>query len=173
MSTSTDWWPLGHDYSSNWVLHLQPDGALLVDRSSLFYVRLSGIAAELALQFSRAGGLDEVAQVRSILDNEDEQSAHTLLKELLGLHPVTQEWLDGKLNSHLHTSGSLTSFIPLSVSLQLTNGCNLTCPFCYASSGSSRAAKFSAEEWIRLIQTMATRCNLSVMLNGGEPTMVI
>jgi sporulation killing factor system radical SAM maturase len=162
---------VGGEYASRWVLHLQSDGAILVDKSSLYYARLSGLAAELLLQFSRARSLERVVSARAVLDNEEPDDVRRLLRQVLSGHPLTREWLEGGVDSGLSVTGSTECFVPIALTLQLTNGCNLTCPFCYASSGARRERELSAAEWIGVLHRMTTRGVLSVTLTGGEPTL--
>ncbi len=46
-----------------WAVHLQPCGALLVERTTLFYARLSGRGAELALYLASTGTAAGTADV--------------------------------------------------------------------------------------------------------------
>lgn len=162
----------GNDYGSRWALHEQPDGTLLIDKQSLYYVRLSGLATELLLQFSKGRTLDDVVNLRAFIDGEPRETVREALANLLAAHPLTAEWLEGAINSEVRISGSGDVFIPVSVALQLTNGCNLKCPFCYAASGTHRDKELTANDWIGVIKKLAVRGTLNVTLTGGEPTLL-
>lgn len=156
----------------NWGIHLQPSGGIFVDRTSLYYVRMSGLALELALQLARTGTVDELARLRSRLDREPVADTRRHLDALLGSHPITQSWQDGALAGGIRVTGSTEAYLPLNASLQLTNGCNLRCAFCYASSGEPFAVECSAQDWTRVLERLATAGVAAVTLTGGEPTIV-
>ncbi|MCK2239254.1 MULTISPECIES: sporulation killing factor system radical SAM maturase [unclassified Crossiella] len=156
----------------NWGIHLQPNGGIFVDRTSLYYVRMSGLALELALQLVRTGTVADLARLRSRLDREPLADTRRYLEALLGSHPITQSWQDGALAGGIRVTGSTEAYLPLNASLQLTNGCNLRCSFCYASSGDPFAVECSAEDWTAVLERLATAGTAAVTLTGGEPTIV-
>lgn len=154
-----------------WRLHRQPDGYLLIDAASFVYVRLEALAAELYMQLASGRTLEELARIRAVQDNLPLTEAEDLLKQILLGDPLTEAWIDPGRRESLVITGSDRFYCPLSVSLQLTNGCNLACPFCYAASGVVRDNELSANEWIRLIERLAAMGCLTLALTGGEPTM--
>lgn len=156
----------------NWGIHLQPNGGIFVDRTSLYYVRMSGLALELALQLARTGTVADLARLRSRLDREPLADTRRYLDTLLSGHPITQSWADGALSGGIRVSGSTEAYLPLNASLQLTNGCNLRCSFCYASSGDPFASECSAQDWTGVLERLATAGLAAVTLTGGEPTIV-
>lgn len=171
MTTQESRLPATADYGGIWSLHLQPEGALLVEKRSLYYLRLTGLATELLLHFSRTQTFDSVVQVKSTLENTPEATVRANLESLLAAHPITTEWLEGAVATGLQVSGSTETYVPLAVALQLTNGCNYSCPFCYAASGQKREGELSAEEWIQALRQFAVHGTLSATLTGGEPTL--
>ncbi|MFD9892014.1 sporulation killing factor system radical SAM maturase [Amycolatopsis sp. NPDC059027] len=167
---------LGHDAGKRddpvvWGIHLQPNGGIFVDRQSLYYVRMSGLALELALQMARAGSVAAVARLRSHLDNEPVETARRYIERLLGAHPVTESWLAGELRGGVKVSGSTAAYLPLNATLQLTNRCNLRCSFCYAGSGDPMPAELCAGEWTAVLERLAEAGTAAVTLTGGEPTI--
>ncbi|WP_216216646.1 sporulation killing factor system radical SAM maturase [Amycolatopsis aidingensis] len=156
----------------NWGIHLQPNGGIFVDRTSLYYVRMSGLALELALQLARIGTVADLARLRSRLDREPLEDTRRYLDALLSSHPVTESWRTGALAGGIRVTGSTEAYLPLNASLQLTNGCNLRCSFCYASSGDPFASECSADDWTGVLERLATAGVAAVTLTGGEPTIV-
>lgn len=159
------------DAPTNWGIHLQPSGGLFVDRASLVYLRMSGLALELALQLARTQSFSAMVQARSSLARADRDTMERELLAALKGHPMTEAWLDGMLGARLRFSGSTDAYLPLSATLQLTNRCNLSCTFCYASSGEPFAAELSTAEWLKVIERLATAGVAALTLTGGEPTL--
>ena len=154
-----------------WAVHLQPCGALLVDRRSLFYFRLSGRGIELALEVARTGSVDGAARIESCLTGTPVPQIEDELRSTLEAHPVTAAWKDGLLGTSLRVTGTSDAYIPLQCSLQLTNRCNLRCTHCYASSGLPYDHELSTAEWLRVLEQLATYGVAAVTLTGGEPTI--
>lgn len=152
-------------------MHLQPTGGLLVERRSLYYVRLSGAALEVALQVARTGSVARTAQVRAVIDRRPPEEVEAELTESLGASPVTAAWLDGVLAGGVRISGSTDAYLPLMAVLQLTNRCNLSCSFCYASSGPAMPNELTADDWVKVLERLARAGTATVTLTGGEPTI--
>ncbi len=100
-----------------WGVHLQPTGAIFVDRLSLYYARLTGEAYELALQLARTGSLRDTARIQSRLQRRPIEQLEIELARALGGHPLTASWLDGELSAPLRVTGSSDAYLPLNVSL--------------------------------------------------------
>ena len=156
-------------YRPSWVLHLQPGSAILVERNSQYYVRLSAEATEIALLLARTGDLDRVATILGAGGGGWGEGPQ--LAERIGANPFTAAWRDGLLGDDLRITGSSTAYVPLTCSLQLTNGCNLRCSFCYASSGRRYPEELSLPDWLRAMERLAAAGVCSVTLTGGEPTI--
>jgi sporulation killing factor system radical SAM maturase len=155
-----------------WGLHLQPSGAIFVDRMSLYYARLTGPAYELALQLARTGSLRATSRIQSRLRRRPAETLEGELAAALAAHPLTASWLDGELTAPLRVTGSTDAYLPLNISLQLTNACNLHCSFCYAGSGRAYPGELKADEWVKVIERLATASVAAITLTGGEPTAV-
>lgn len=152
------------------AVHLQPHGAVMIDRKSMFYFRLSGRGAQLAFLLSKNKNHHKTARIWEIMKKE-EMSADQL-KEELSAHPFTEAWTEGLLDQPLHVSGSLDSYLPISCTLQLTNACNLSCSFCYASSGKPYPEELSSEQWILVMQKLAAHGVADITLTGGEAKLI-
>jgi sporulation killing factor system radical SAM maturase len=152
-----------------WALHLQPCGALLVERTSLFYARLSGVGATVALHLATTGDVARTAAVLNGLEGGEELSEDDL-RRWLDSQPATRGWEAALAGRPLRVTGSTEAFVPLSCSLQLTNACNLSCSFCYASSGRPMPTELAPEEWLAVMRRLATAGVAAVTLTGGEPT---
>lgn len=161
-----------HPQRPIWGIHLQPSGAIFLDRTSLYYVRLSGPAYELALQLARTGSLRATSQIQSRLRRRPAQMLEAEFAAALAVHPLTASWLDGGLTAPLRLTGSSDAYLPLNVSLQLTNACNLHCSFCYAGSGRAYPGELKADDWVKVIERLATAGVAAITLTGGEPTAV-
>jgi sporulation killing factor system radical SAM maturase len=157
-------------YRPTWVLHLQPGSAILVERHSQYYVRLSAEATEIALLLARTGDLDRVGIILAVAGS-DRQGDEAELGERIQANPFTAAWRDGLLGEDLRVTGSSKAYVPLTCSLQLTNGCNLRCSFCYASSGRRYHEELSLADWLRTMELLAAAGVRSVTLTGGEPTI--
>jgi SynChlorMet cassette radical SAM/SPASM protein ScmE len=58
---------------------------------------------------------------------------------------------------------------PITVSLNVTNRCNLRCRHCYLASGEASYEEISTDEWLSLIHDLADCKVFNVFINGGEP----
>ena len=154
----------------SWVVHLQPGTAILVERHSQYYVRLSAEATEIALLLARTTDLDRVAAVLAASGGRGSQPAAPLA-DRLDANQFTAAWKKGLLGDDLRVTGSPQAYVPLTCSLQLTNGCNLRCSFCYASSGARYPEELGPADWIRVMELLASAGICSVTLTGGEPTI--
>lgn len=152
------------------AIHFQPHGAVMVDRKSMFYFRLSGRGAQLAFLLSKNKSLDKTARIWEITRKE-KMDADQLKQELMA-HPFTEAWTQGLLDQPLTVSGSIESYLPISCTLQLTNACNLSCPFCYASSGKPYQQELTASQWIEVMQKLAAHGVADITLTGGEAKLI-
>lgn len=159
---------MNRDFNPEFYIHLQPHSALLVEKNSMYYFRLSGEAVEIALLLSKNKSLHKTAKVLSHLKKR-EVTEDELIKMLEG-HPITNNWKTNVPN--LNVTGSTTSYIPISSTLQLTNGCNLFCSFCYSSSGRRLKGELKAEEWISIMHRLATNGITDITLTGGEARLI-
>ncbi|MEU8114230.1 sporulation killing factor system radical SAM maturase [Micromonospora sp. NPDC048947] len=155
----------------DWGVHLQPVGGLLVDRNSLNYVRLSSEALEIALQLARTRSVVRTARIRAGTSRRDPDEVQAEMVEALSGSWLTSSWLNGALDQPLRVSGSTDAYLPLLASLQLTNRCNLSCSFCYASSGAALPGELTADDWVKVLERLAQSGIAAVTLTGGEPTI--
>jgi MoaA/NifB/PqqE/SkfB family radical SAM enzyme len=58
------------------------------------------------------------------------------------------------------------------VTFLLTNRCSLTCPHCFSLSGAASAAELSQDERAIIFDQLATLGTRTVVLSGGEPTLL-
>lgn len=154
------------------MVHLQPGGVLLVDPLSQFYLRLTQEGAELALLLARTNDLDRTAVTRSCVTGERVEDVRSRLARMLEAQPTTTGWASGFLGDQLHVTGSAVAYLPLHCSLQLTNACNLSCSFCYASSGARYPRELSTDAWLGVMAELAANGVMGVTLTGGEPTLL-
>lgn len=163
------------DRQLDWCLHLQPNGALLVERYSQYYLRLGAKGSEMLLLLSRNVGSDAVGRVARVLALADDREVEVVRRECadaLAKQPVTKMWTDETSFTRLRVTGSRTAYLPLSAALQLSNACNLRCTFCYAESGPRMAGELDVEQWLEVFSRLSSAGVLGVTLTGGEPTLV-
>ncbi len=132
----------------------------------MYYFRLTGKGIQLALLLSKNSSLQKTARIWELVSNEP-FSTDQLSVELDG-HPFTALWKEGLFERPLMVTGSTSSFLPISCTLQLTNACNLNCSFCYASSGKPNPNELSASQWISVMQKLAANGVADVTITGGE-----
>lgn len=60
---------------------------------------------------------------------------------------------------------------PLMAWVELTRGCNLRCPHCFAEAGAPREVEMSSERIFRLLDEWAEMGVFSVVITGGEPSI--
>ncbi|WP_245630374.1 sporulation killing factor system radical SAM maturase [Amphibacillus sediminis] len=149
-------------------IHLQPHSALLVERKSMYYFRLSGEAVEIALLLAKNRSLAKTAQILSVIKGETITEQDLVAR--LEAHPITETWIHNMPS--LVVTGSTTSYIPISCTLQLTNGCNLFCSFCFSSSGRRLKGELKPEEWISIMHRLAANGVSDLTLTGGEASLV-
>ncbi|ARF68113.1 sporulation killing factor system radical SAM maturase [Paenibacillus larvae subsp. pulvifaciens] len=146
-------------------IHLQPQGALLVEKRSMYYFRLSGEAVEIALLLARNKSIRRTANILSMTKGSKITEEDLLAQ--LSAHPLTDTWKNG-IEGKLSVYGSTRSYVPISCTLQLTNGCNLSCSFCYASSGKRLENELATDEWLQILKKLAAVGVNDVTLTGGE-----
>lgn len=62
--------------------------------------------------------------------------------------------------------------LPLLLTLDLTNKCNLKCKHCYADAGIALRNELETSDWVRIIDDFSEMSeNAEVTLTGGEPTV--
>lgn len=152
------------------VLHLQPNGAILLDRKSMVYFRLSSKGAQIALLMARTNSVEKTAKIWEVISQEKMEASR--LSAELDMHPFTALWKEGIFEGALQLTGSQTSFLPISCTLQLTNACNLNCSFCYANSGKASSQELTAFQWISAMQKLAIHGVSDITLTGGEAKLI-
>lgn len=156
------------DYQSEFYIHLQPNGALLVEKRSMYYFRLSGEAVEIALLLAKNQSLQKTASILSMVKKRKITEEELIV--MLEAHPITNTWKYEV--PPLMVTGSIEAYIPISCTLQLTNGCNLFCSFCYSSSGTRHKMELNASDWTTIMHKLATRGITDITLTGGEAKLL-
>lgn len=59
-------------------------------------------------------------------------------------------------------------YIPAALMMELTNGCNFNCPFCYIHSCKDKVYMKSGTQWIEQLRYLIANGLLSVTITGGE-----
>ena len=68
-------------------------------------------------------------------------------------------------------TGSRTAFYPPHMTIELTEGCNLRCEYCYRESDATKLSHMPTEELLGLIEKLWAAGLRTVELTGGEPTV--
>lgn len=157
-------------YPHELVVHLQPNGAIMLDKKSMYYFRMSSVGIQLAMLLSKTQSIEETAKIWGLV------SGHPFTVDdfntYLDSHPFTSAWKTGLLDNPLPLTGSSQYYIPISCTLQLTNACNLSCSFCYASSGKPHKNELSTNEWIHVMQILSSNGVADLTITGGEAKLV-
>ncbi len=61
--------------------------------------------------------------------------------------------------------------VPFQVTFNLTDRCNLKCDYCYVGYHSRRKEELSTEQWLGIIDELASRGTVKINLSGGEPLL--
>ena len=96
--------------------------------------------------------------------------------KLLGfvMNATRSGWLEFRETPSQRTTrvtGSRTAFYPPHMSIELTEGCNLRCDYCYRNSDASKLNHMPTEELLSLIEKLWAAGLRTVELTGGEPTV--
>ena len=96
--------------------------------------------------------------------------------KLLGfvINAIRAGWLELQEAPSQRTTrvtGSRTAFYPPHLSIELTEGCNLRCDYCYRNSDASKLNHMPTEELLSLIDKLWAAGLRTVELTGGEPTV--
>ena len=89
----------------SWVVHLQPGTAILVERHSQYYVRLSAEATEIALLLARTGNLEQVATALAAVGGRSGVESAAKLADRLGANQFTAAWSKGLLGDDVRVTG--------------------------------------------------------------------
>ena len=71
----------------------------------------------------------------------------------------------------IRVTGSRTAYYPPHMTIELTEGCNLRCDYCYRESDATKLKHMPTEELLMLIETLWAAGLRTVELTGGEPTV--
>lgn len=96
--------------------------------------------------------------------------------KLLGfvMNAIRAGWLELQKAPSQRTTrvtGSRTAFYPPHLTIELTEGCNLRCDYCYRNSDASKLDHMPTEELLSLIDKLWAAGLRTVELTGGEPTV--
>lgn len=96
--------------------------------------------------------------------------------KLLGfvMNAIRAGWLELQEAPSQRTTrvtGSRTAFYPPHLTIELTEGCNLRCDYCYRNSDASKLNHMPTEELLGLIDKLWAAGLRTVELTGGEPTV--
>lgn len=158
------------------ILHKQPDaGYYYLTGEESGTQRINRVGTEILSLCDGKHSINKISTEMAVRYNESPEHAKSLVTPFLaesfqrGTILLKAE-SDSSSNPN-NMTGSFNAWVPLLVSLELTNSCNLTCSHCYASAQLGNGLFPSAEKVIDLIKNLASNGTFSIMLSGGEPTM--
>jgi antilisterial bacteriocin subtilosin biosynthesis protein AlbA len=96
--------------------------------------------------------------------------------KLLGfvMNAIRAGWLELQETPSERTTrvtGSRTAFYPPHLTIELTEGCNLRCDYCYRNSDASKLNHMPTDELLSVIDKLWAAGLRTVELTGGEPTV--
>jgi len=164
--------------SSGYVLQRQPGGGYLreiglipsLGGRSLWV--LTPLAEEITLLCDGTRPIRELLQEVGRRFEGEEFDVITSAGDFLleGLRLGFLEIRPGAWSGAAPVSGSTQVFRPTHMSIELTNGCNLTCRHCYRGSSPAQDCRLPTDRTIALLDEMRAAEVSSVELTGGEPT---
>ena len=95
------------------AIHLQPHGAVMIDRKSMYYFRLSGRGAQLAFLLSKNKDVSKTVRIWEIVKKE--KLTADQLREELSAHPFTEAWTQGLLINLFNLQDLYSPICPLAV----------------------------------------------------------
>lgn len=147
-------------------LHLTPRGGMLFSHGSLHKLDLD--ESEF---LRRCDGRHRLAELIPARWTGEYSEARFLL---FGVAMTQSGWvrISGRpRKAALRVTGSRRAFIPPHMGLELTEGCNLQCRYCYRESGPAKHHHMPAETLLELIGRLHSAGLRSVELTGGEPML--
>ncbi len=171
------------------ILHVTPVGArvsghLYEGEAATHLVRpipvavINSTAREILRRCDGTLTIHEI--VHLLLNQSDSANSEDAAKQMLtgALEFVQQAVQYGILKLHqtpmeqpIYVTGSLESFIPQHMSVELTSGCNLRCIYCYRDSGPQMGPFLSGKQLINILEELHQSGLRSVELTGGEPLL--
>ncbi|MBI2266647.1 MAG: radical SAM protein [Armatimonadetes bacterium] len=154
-------------WSPKWILHIQPDGGMVLPRSPLrmtrHHVNSGGRDILLLCDGSRTS--------KDLLGPADDKTATPMRASFLlwALDAGILEVLLRPALKPIHTCGSVRFHSPYHMVIELTDGCNLNCKYCYRDAGGRKAHHLPTSALLRALDEMAQEGVRVVELTGGEP----
>lgn len=100
--------------------------------------------------------------------SKDDKVKQFLIKAIERKHLVLE---DHPSINGLNIRGSKEYFLPLHISLELTDGCNLNCKYCYRRENIEKSTFIDAKKLIKLIEKLGEETLSMIEITGGEPSI--
>jgi len=147
-------------------IHLTPRGGTLFSHGSPVKVPLAAAAF-----LSACNGFRNLRQVVPTQWQEDWEDL-----QFIGFAAaaVKSGWLalsESPVTRTPRVTGSSVAFYPPHMSVELTEGCNLHCDYCYRESDASKLSHMPTETLLELLERLWHGGLRSVELTGGEPLL--
>lgn len=116
-------------------------------------------------------GHRSIKEIKQALANTDQEASRieSFLKQMERLGCLDMATDPDAVNPDIR--GNTAYYVPMHVSLELTDACNLSCDHCYRISDPTEGAFIDYEDAVGLIDGLAEAGTMGVELTGGEPTI--
>ncbi|WP_158080469.1 PqqD family peptide modification chaperone [Alkalithermobacter paradoxus] len=148
-------------------------GALITKYSDegveIFDVNPSGL--EILLLCDGTHTESEIIEIIRNMYNIDDEYILYNIKSFLEeyFEKEVLEYCEKKERIIINEKGDENLIIPISLSLELTNSCQLRCVHCFNSSGIMRDNELTVNEFINIAQQFSELGTQTIFLTGGEP----
>ncbi|MGF7400473.1 PqqD family peptide modification chaperone [Thermoanaerobacterium thermosaccharolyticum] len=148
-------------------------GALVINSSDkgveIFDVNSSGLEILLLCDGTRTG--DKIIDIIRNMYNIDDENILCSIKSFLEeyLQKEILEYCENNEKIIVNEKGDENLIIPISLSLEVTNSCQLRCIHCFNSSGIMRDNELTVDEFINIAQQFSELGTQTIFLTGGEP----
>lgn len=163
---NVDTWDTYPQLTPGYEIHLTPRGGTLFAKGAP--VNVGHAVADFLSACDGRHRLSEAVPVEFEDDWDDLRlvgfAANAVRAGLLELRESPSE-----LRSRV--TGSRTAFYPPHMTIELTEGCNLRCVYCYRESDSTKMSHMPTGELLMLIEKLWEAGLRTVELTGGEPTV--
>lgn len=135
----------------------------------------SSFISELELYiFQHINGRNSYEDIRKIIMNDynlsDAKQVDKTLNHFFMNHESLIDFNDNPVNNQMSFTGEYGKIIPLNLSIELTNSCNLNCIHCMKCSDRTKKDFIDYDLLIKGLEYLKSHVN-SIQISGGEPML--